>query len=87
MLLKQEFRISIVIFWLVTRYGLVVLKCHPENVGDVTLKMEVIQSSETLVTIYKTIRRYNPEERDRNRHCGEKLRSQKEFKKPFDARS
>jgi hypothetical protein len=43
-------KISIVVFWVVTQCGLVdVYQC-------LTLKMEAIRSSETLLTTYKTTR-------------------------------
>jgi hypothetical protein len=40
------------------------------------LKMEAVYSSETLVSTYNSVRRYNPEDRHRHLHHRENLKSQ-----------
>jgi hypothetical protein len=53
------------------------------NMEFLTLKMEAIRSSETLVISCKTTRRHNPEDHDRHLHHRENLRSQGSFKFSF----
>jgi hypothetical protein len=42
---------------------------------EVTLKMEAVRSSETLVTTYKTAWHHNPEDHNQYLYCHENLKS------------
>jgi hypothetical protein len=43
------------------------------------LKMEAVFSSETLVSTYKSKRRYNPEDQQQHLHRSENLKSHKKY--------
>jgi hypothetical protein len=65
--------VLIVVFWVVMPYGL--------------LKMEMIHSSETLVTTYKTTLHHNPEDHEQQCDCHESLKSWKNVFIPNQATS
>jgi hypothetical protein len=74
-----NFTTSIVVFWVVTPCNLVLTNIS-EHVSPLssltsTLKMEVIRSSETLVSSFKTIRCHNPEDRNPHSHGSENLKT------------
>jgi hypothetical protein len=61
--------IKIAIFWVVAPCSLVK--------GRIALTMEATRTSETLVNVYQTTRRYNPEDSHLRTHRRENLKSYK----------